>query len=140
MITKQRMMDSGIGLDFISLSSPPLHSVPLFLVTSNNGDFYEVPHWVNVTFVDCETAKAKPGGRSSVLEGNWGKGFLPYPFPSTLDGHIKGRQTKPKQVTQLGTTDIPQQGQENSMILLSWFSSFSFGVNCCLLFFCKMLK
>lgn len=32
LITKQRMMDNGIGLDFISLSSPPLHSVPLFLV------------------------------------------------------------------------------------------------------------
>lgn len=29
-ITKERMMDGGIGLDFISLSQPPLHTVPLF--------------------------------------------------------------------------------------------------------------
>lgn len=56
LITKQRMMDQGIGLDLVSLSQPPLHHVPLFLVDcgqSAHGDFYEVPHWVNVSFVDC---------------------------------------------------------------------------------------
>lgn len=30
-ITQQRMMDNGIGMDMISLSSPPLHSVPIFI-------------------------------------------------------------------------------------------------------------
>ena len=58
-ITKQRMMDSGIGLDFISLSQPPVHSVPLFLISCTDedfqiADFYEVPHWINVGFVDSE--------------------------------------------------------------------------------------
>lgn len=56
-ITKQRMMDNGIGMDFISLSQPPLHTVPLFLVECNEYgmmDFYEVPHWMNITFVDCD--------------------------------------------------------------------------------------
>lgn len=56
-ITKQRMMDNGIGMDFISLSQPPLHTVPLFLVECNEygmKDFYEVPHWMNITFVDCD--------------------------------------------------------------------------------------
>lgn len=57
-ITKQRMMDNGIGMDFISLSQPPLHTVPLFLIecSNENGtkDFYEVPHWMNITFVDCD--------------------------------------------------------------------------------------
>jgi len=40
------MMDNGIGIDFLSLSQPPLHSVPLFLIDcSEEGspDFYEVP-------------------------------------------------------------------------------------------------
>jgi DEP domain-containing protein 5 len=74
-ITKQRMMDSGIGIDLISLSQPPLHAVPLFHVDcryecfddqfkhhnltvlsysdDHVADFYEQPHWVNVSFVDC---------------------------------------------------------------------------------------
>uniref|UniRef100_M4BYI6 DEP domain-containing protein n=1 Tax=Hyaloperonospora arabidopsidis (strain Emoy2) TaxID=559515 RepID=M4BYI6_HYAAE len=30
-ITEQRMMDSGVGMDMISLSTPPLHVVPLFI-------------------------------------------------------------------------------------------------------------
>jgi Vacuolar membrane-associated protein Iml1 len=56
LITKQRMMDTGIGLDFISLSQPPLHFVPLFLFDCKEeglGDFYVVPQWINVCYVDC---------------------------------------------------------------------------------------
>jgi DEP domain-containing protein 5 len=56
-ITKQRMMDTGIGIDFISLSQPPLHTVPLFHVDCSQDqttDFYEHPHWINISFVDCE--------------------------------------------------------------------------------------
>lgn len=30
-ITKQRMMDNGIGMDLLSLSQPPMHTVPLFI-------------------------------------------------------------------------------------------------------------
>ena len=56
LISKQRMMDTGIGLDFISLSQPPLHFVPLFLFCCSEeglGDFYVVPQWINVCYVDC---------------------------------------------------------------------------------------
>eukprot|EP01036_Dinobryon_divergens_P038341 gene38341-50328_t len=57
-ITKQRMMDCGIGMDFISLSHPPLHTVPLFLLARSRksavqDSFYEVPYWMNVTYIDC---------------------------------------------------------------------------------------
>ncbi|OQR82637.1 hypothetical protein ACHHYP_15711 [Achlya hypogyna] len=30
-ITKQRMMDTGVGMDMISLTKPPMHPVPLFI-------------------------------------------------------------------------------------------------------------
>jgi hypothetical protein len=55
-ITKQRMLDSAFGIDFISLSRPPLHAVPLFIVTTpiaGGKDFYEMPHWMRVSYIDC---------------------------------------------------------------------------------------
>lgn len=67
-ISKQRMMDTGYGIDFISVSSPPLHSVPLFMVmpkastdsdSSAVGGFFEVPHWMNTSFVDCIPNESK---------------------------------------------------------------------------------
>ncbi|TDH65607.1 hypothetical protein CCR75_003923 [Bremia lactucae] len=33
-ITEQRMMDNGVGMDMISLSTPPLHVVPLFIYSN----------------------------------------------------------------------------------------------------------
>lgn len=90
-ITKQRMMDNGVGMDLISLATPPMHVVPLFISPSMeagniklnvNEDImstsmtkelltealhagnvmYQVPHWVNITFVDfdckCTDARA----------------------------------------------------------------------------------
>ena len=55
-ITKQRMMDGGIGIDLVSLSQPPMHVVPLFQIDcqglastapgSEISDFYEMPHWM----------------------------------------------------------------------------------------------
>jgi hypothetical protein len=56
-ITKQRMLDSAFGIDFISLSRPPSHNVPLFIVSCKDDggrDFYEMPHWIRVSFVDCK--------------------------------------------------------------------------------------
>jgi hypothetical protein len=33
-VTKQRMVDSGAGCDWISVASPPLHHVPIFISAS----------------------------------------------------------------------------------------------------------
>tara|TARA_A100001015_G_scaffold239564_1_gene272897 strand:+ start:204 stop:6080 length:5877 start_codon:yes stop_codon:yes gene_type:complete len=83
-ITKQRMMDLGIGMDFVSLAEPPLHTTPLFLVQASNvsrelGDFFEVPYWMNVTFVDCPldssaTVENTVSLNSPVNKGNRGEG------------------------------------------------------------------
>ena len=35
-ITKQRMMDNGIGSDMLSLALPPLHVAPFFLYKVSN--------------------------------------------------------------------------------------------------------
>jgi len=66
-ITKQRMMDHGIGSDMLSLSLPPLHVAPFFLYkekgTSSAEEiqgfddwktYFEVPHWMNLSFVDYD--------------------------------------------------------------------------------------
>jgi DEP domain-containing protein 5 len=55
-ITKQRMLDNAFGIDFVSLSRPPVHVVPLFLVdckAEGFRDFYEMPHWIRVSYLDC---------------------------------------------------------------------------------------
>jgi len=64
-ITYQRMMDNGIGSDMVCLGRPPLHVAPFFLYNNifrsadNESDmtektFSEVPHWMNLTFVDYD--------------------------------------------------------------------------------------
>lgn len=56
-ITKQRMLDNAFGIDFISLSRPPVHTVPLFIVDGKSEsakDFYEIPHWMSVSYIDCK--------------------------------------------------------------------------------------
>ena len=92
LISKQRMMDSGVGLDLISLSQPPRHAVPLFqCVCGSYGlrDFYVTPPWVSVSFVDSysgdssasnndHTYSSSTSGsaeRASAL-GNIGLGFI----------------------------------------------------------------
>lgn len=61
-ITKQRMMDNGIGSDMLSLSLPPLHVSPFFLYKEFSGEdgdsdwktFVECPHWMHLSFVNYD--------------------------------------------------------------------------------------
>lgn len=58
-VTKQRMMDNGIGMDMLSLAVPPLHTAPIFMhrgINNTKATAYEVPHWINLSFVDPERA------------------------------------------------------------------------------------
>ena len=52
-ITKQRMMDNGIGMDMISLSMRPLHTVPIFVHREpfEKKQTYEIPHWMNLSYL-----------------------------------------------------------------------------------------
>ena len=81
-ITKQRMMDNGIGSDMLSLGLPPLHVAPFFLYkekgTSSAEEiqgfddwqaYFEVPHWMNLSFVDYDNEEEPMLYKEHVSEG-----------------------------------------------------------------------
>ena len=47
-ITKERVIDNGIGSDLVCLGEQPLHSVPLFKYSGT--DTFSVPYWINLSF------------------------------------------------------------------------------------------
>jgi hypothetical protein len=50
-MTKQRVLDNGIGSDLVCLGEQPLFAVPLFKFIKedvNTADDYQIPHWMNL--------------------------------------------------------------------------------------------
>ena len=52
-MTKQRVLDNGIGSDLVCLGEQPLFAVPLFKFFKedpNTADDYQIPHWMNLRY------------------------------------------------------------------------------------------
>ncbi|CAF1097333.1 unnamed protein product [Rotaria sp. Silwood1] len=58
-MTKQRVLDNGIGSDLVCLGEQPLFAVPLFKFFKedpNTADDYQIPHWMNLSYYHSSTA------------------------------------------------------------------------------------
>ncbi|CAH0485256.1 unnamed protein product [Peronospora farinosa] len=60
-ITEQRMMDSGVGMDMISLSTPPLHVVPLFIYCNQSSLKTETTIFETASFLHKLSLNEIPG-------------------------------------------------------------------------------
>ncbi|KYN45026.1 DEP domain-containing protein 5, partial [Trachymyrmex septentrionalis] len=49
-VTKQRIIDNGVGSDLVCVGEQPLHAVPLLKSSINAPDDYSMPHWINLSF------------------------------------------------------------------------------------------
>ncbi|XP_018898821.2 GATOR complex protein Iml1 isoform X2 [Bemisia tabaci] len=54
-VTKQRVIDNGVGSDLVCVGEQPLHAVPLLKFHSkdnslNDADDFSMPHWINLSF------------------------------------------------------------------------------------------
>ena len=57
--TVSRLYVFHTGMDMLSLAVPPLHTAPIFMhrgINNTKATAYEVPHWINLSFVDPERA------------------------------------------------------------------------------------
>ncbi|KAF4789972.1 DEP domain-containing protein 5 [Turdus rufiventris] len=106
-LTKQRMIDNGIGVDLVCMGEQPLHAVPLFKLhnrcgpgDSRMGDDYNIPHWINHSFYTSKsqllcnsfTPRIKLAGRKPHDKLGINQCFLPLGIP--LSRSVRERESR----------------------------------------------
>lgn len=91
-ITKQRMMDNGIGMDMMSLATPPLHGVPLFIWNKHesNTSANNSPNPSHDAASAAKTTKKSNGNSSSSGSGGTGSAGAAYGSADFIKDHLSG--------------------------------------------------
>lgn len=90
------MIDNGIGCDVISMTSPPLHSVPLFRYRDRGGNVNVIPGGKGASYT------------SPVTEGSFAKNS--YDIPHWLHISFYGSYKYPTQPWRVDRGSYPVQG------------------------------
>eukprot|EP00474_Spongospora_subterranea_P005055 CRZ05513.1 hypothetical protein [Spongospora subterranea] len=96
-LTKERMVDNGVGCDILSMVRPPLHAVPLFIFKQPDrnqtyliaDDWLDMKFWASANDLSWDVSQDEPGSRNR---------FVPIPLCRMFPSGIPPPQPSAEQV------------------------------------------